>query len=160
MVKRKPRAPHRGPLRKSERIKAGDLHQEPSASGTGPALVKTPSGDSSVPAFRSPLPRLRVGSELITRHGAVFRIREAVILVSERGALSHSVVVERVRDGRLALYLLTIGVLANLTRGATHKPSASAVIDWERTPRRPMAHLRGTNAMHSSLSKLRPIGQR
>jgi len=80
--------------------------------------------------YCSPLPRLRIGSSLTTRRGTVFRVREAVVLVADNGAESPSVIVERFRDGQVTEFLLTVGILANLTRGAMHRPGAGCLIDW------------------------------
>ena len=86
--------------------------------------------------FRSPIPRLRIGSELTTCKGVVFRVREAVVLVAENGGESPAVLVERVRAGVVAELLVTIGVLANMARGATHRRGAGTLIDWSQTVRR------------------------
>ncbi len=80
--------------------------------------------------YRSPLPRLRIGSSLTTRRGTIFRVREAMVLVAENGGESPSVIVERFRDGQVTEFLLTVGILANLTRGAMHRPGAGRLIDW------------------------------
>jgi len=85
--------------------------------------------------FISPLPRLRIGSTLTTRRGVTFRVRDAVVMVAQSGGESPSVRVERVRDGRSVDLFLTVGILANLTRGATHHPGTGRRIDWARAPR-------------------------
>lgn len=85
--------------------------------------------------YRSPLPRLRIGSSLATRRGTVFRVREAMVLVADSGAESPSVIVERFRDGQVTEFLLTVGILANLTRGAMHRPGAGCLIDWRQALR-------------------------
>ena len=88
--------------------------------------------------FLSPLPRLRIGSTLITRRGVEFRVREAIVMVAQSGGESPSVLVERICDGKHAQLFMTVGILANLTRGATHNPGAGARIDWTQAPRRPL----------------------
>ena len=56
--------------------------------------------------------------------------RSAGALVAQSGAESPSVIVERFRDGQVTELLLTVGILANLTRGAMHRPGAGCLIDW------------------------------
>jgi len=90
------------------------------------------------PPYRSPLPRLRVGSALVTRRGIVFRVRQAIVLVAESGAESPSLVVIREQNGETTELLLTVGILANLTRGAAHKPGGQGPLDWASVPRRPL----------------------
>ena len=86
--------------------------------------------------YRSLVPPLRIGSQLITRKGIVFTIREAVVLVAENGGESLTVVVERVRAGQSAELLMTLGALANMTRGATFRRGRGTLIDWTRAERR------------------------
>jgi len=86
--------------------------------------------------FVSPLPRLRIGSTLVTRRGVLFRVREAVVMVAQNGGESPSLVVNRIRDGQSVELFMTVGILANLTRGGTHNPGAGKRIDWTRAPRR------------------------
>jgi hypothetical protein len=50
--------------------------------------------------FLSPIPRLRIGSTLLTRGGVLFRVREAVVMVAQSGGESPSLVVDRIREGR------------------------------------------------------------
>ena len=78
--------------------------------------------------YCSPLPRLRIGSSLTTRRGTVFRVREAMVLVADRGAESPSVFVARFRDGQVTVFLPMIGMLANPTRGATHRQRIGCLI--------------------------------
>jgi len=85
-----------------------------------------------------PLPRLRIGSVMTTRRGIEFRVREAVVMVAESGGESPSVFVERVQDGQTTELFLTVGMFANMTRGAKHKPGSGPRIDWSRAPRRPL----------------------
>jgi len=95
--------------------------------------------DSEARPFLSPLPRLRIGSTLITRRGVQFRVREAVVMVAQSGGESPSLTVERIRDGESARVLfLSVGILANLTRGASHNPGTGVPIDWAKVPRRPL----------------------
>ena len=93
---------------------------------------------------RSPIPRLRIGSELITRKGVVFRVREAIVLVAENGGESPSVVVERIREGEVVELLVTVGVLANMARGATHRRGEGTLIDWSQALRRPFCDVCGS----------------
>ena len=92
--------------------------------------------DSKPRAFYSPIPRLRIGSTLRTSRGVIFRVREAVVLVAQSGGESPSLTVERIRDGRSVDFFMTVGKLANLTRGAIHNPGTGLRIDWAQTPRR------------------------
>jgi hypothetical protein len=94
--------------------------------------------DAKPRPFLSPIPRLRIGSTLVTRGGVQFRVREAVVMVAQSGGESPSLVVERIREGRTDLLFITVGILANLTRGATHNPGAGVRIDWAQAPRRPL----------------------
>lgn len=87
--------------------------------------------------FISPLPRLRIGSTLVTRRGVIFKVHEAIVVVADSGGESLSVRVERVRDGRTVELFMTVGILANMTRGATHHPGTGARIDWSQVCRRP-----------------------
>jgi hypothetical protein len=59
-------------------------------------------------------------------------------MVARSGGESPSVVVERTRDGQTVELFLTVGILANLTRGATHKPGSGTRVDWAQVPRRPL----------------------
>jgi hypothetical protein len=86
--------------------------------------------------YRLPLPKLRIGSELITRTGVVFKVLEAVVLVADGGGESHIVVVERIRTGQVAQLMMTVGALANLTRGATLRRGRGLLIDWAKVARR------------------------
>jgi hypothetical protein len=95
-----------------------------------PSQMMAARGGGEARPYRSPLPRLRIGSSLTTRRGTVFRVREAMVLVAENGGESPSVIVERFRDGQVTEFLLTVGILANLTRGAMHRPGAGCLIDW------------------------------
>jgi hypothetical protein len=89
-------------------------------------------------SFLSPLPNLRVGSQLKTRRGVEFWVREAVVMVAQTGGESPSVLIERIHDGRKTELFLTVGMFANLTRGAMHRPGPGPRIDWLRVPRRPL----------------------
>jgi hypothetical protein len=73
-----------------------------------------------------------------TRRGIEFRVREAVVMVAESGGESPSVVVERVQDGQTTELFLTVGMFANLTRGAMHRPGSGPRINWPQVPRRPL----------------------
>lgn len=75
---------------------------------------------------------------MTTRRGIEFWVREAVVMVAESGGESPSVLVERVQEGRTTVLFLTVGMLANLTRGAMHRPGSGPRIDWSRVPRRPL----------------------
>jgi hypothetical protein len=88
--------------------------------------------------FVSPIPRLRIGSTLVTRRGVLFQIREAVVVVAQNGGESPSLVVNRIRDGQTVELFMAVGILANLTRSATHNPGAGERIDWAQVPRRPL----------------------
>jgi hypothetical protein len=95
--------------------------------------------DSKPRPFHSPIPRLRIGSTLVTRRGVQFRIREAVVMVAQGGGESPSLTVERIRVGQSAqVIFMSVGILANLTRSATHNPGTGIVIDWATVPRRPL----------------------
>lgn len=87
--------------------------------------------------YISPIPRLRIGSTLTTRRGVIFRVRDAVVVVADTGGESPSVLVERIRDGRRADLFMTVGILANMTRGAMHHPGTGARIDWTQARRSP-----------------------
>jgi hypothetical protein len=88
--------------------------------------------------FLSPIPRLRIGSTLVTRQGVQFRVREAIVMVAQSGGESPSLVVDRIRDGQSEKLFLTVGILANRTRGAIHNPGTGVRIDWAQAPRRPL----------------------
>ena len=98
--------------------------------------------DSQPRPFHSPIPRLRIGSALTTRCGIVFRVREAVVMVAQNGGESPSLIVDRILDGRSDELLLTVGILANMTRGAIHRPGPGIRVDWAQAPRRPLADFR------------------
>jgi hypothetical protein len=85
-----------------------------------------------------PFPGLRIGSIMTTRRGIEFRVREAVVMVAESGGESPSVYVERIQDGQTTELFLTVGMFANLARGAMHRPGSGPRIDWSRAPRRPL----------------------
>jgi len=105
--------------------------------------------------FLSPLPRLRIGSTLITRRGVEFRVREAVVMVARSGGESPSVLVERICDGKQAQLILRVGILANLTRSATHRPGTGIRIDWTHAPRRAL-----TDAPHEGVVMLPAVVRR
>jgi hypothetical protein len=84
----------------------------------------------------TPLPGLRLGSVLTTRGGVQFVVREAAVMVAEGGGESPSLAVERIRSGKTTMLFLTVGMLANLTRGAMHRRGSGAVIDWATVDRR------------------------
>jgi hypothetical protein len=86
--------------------------------------------------YLSPLPRLRVGSTFVTRSGIRFRVCDAVVVVAPSGGESPSVWVERTKDSPCLLLFMTVGILANLVRGAAHRPGPGARIDWAQIPRR------------------------
>lgn len=88
--------------------------------------------------FISPIPRLRIGSTLITRRGVLFRVREAVVMAAQNGGESPSLLVDRIRDGQSVELFMTVGILANLTRGGIHTPGGGKRIDWTHAPRRPL----------------------
>jgi hypothetical protein len=73
---------------------------------------------------------------LTTRGGIQFIVRDAVIMVAQTGGESPSVRVEGIRGGKSTTLLLTVGMLANLTRGAMHRRGSGAVIDWSTVSRR------------------------
>jgi hypothetical protein len=75
---------------------------------------------------------------MVTRRGVLFRVREAVVMVAASGGESPSLVVERIRDGQSVELFMTVGILANLTRGATHNPGTGVRVDWAQVPRRPL----------------------
>jgi hypothetical protein len=107
--------------------------------------------DSKTRPFLCPIPRLRIGSTLVTRRGIQFRVQEAVVMVAQSGGESPSLTVERIRDGESAQVLfLTVGILANLTRGAIHNPGTGVRIDWAKAPRRPLI------GNHRTVESLRP----
>jgi hypothetical protein len=108
--------------------------------------------DSKPRPFLSPIPRLRIGSTLVTQRGVLFRVREAVVMVAQSGGESPSLVVDRIRDGQSVELFMTVGILANLTRGATHSPGTGVRIDWARAPRRPLIN------GHCSVAQRPPSG--
>jgi len=114
-----------------------------------------PSPSGPLP-YRSVLPRLRIGSELTTRKGMVFRIIEPLVLVAESGAESHSVIVDRTAGQKRAVLVLTVGMLANLTRGATHKPGAGPLIDWSEVARRRQVDVKRTGVHQPTLVRRGP----
>jgi hypothetical protein len=89
--------------------------------------------------FGVPLPNLKFGSLLRTRRGVEFWVRDAVVLVAESGGESPCLHVERIHEGQRKEMFLTIGMLANLTRGAMHKPGSGKLIHWTEIPRRPLS---------------------
>ena len=107
--------------------------------------------------FLSPIPRLRIGSTLLTRGGVLFRVREAVVMVAQSGGESPSLVVDRIREGRADQLTITVGMLANRTRGATHNPGTGVRIDWAEAPRRPLIEAHGPGApMPTGVPRRRP----
>src|SRR5258708_12618512 len=88
--------------------------------------------------FLSPLPTLKIGSVLTTRRGIEFWVREAVVMVAQSGGESPFVIIDRIHDGQKAELFLTVGMLANLTRGAMHPPGSGPPIYWMRSPRTPL----------------------
>ena len=98
---------------------------------------------------RSPLSRLRIGSEFTTRKGGIYRIQAAVILVSASGAESPSVVAERIVTGRSTVTVLTVGMFCHQTRGAAHKPGVGARVDWAQVTRQPHDSIRGPGVLPS-----------
>jgi hypothetical protein len=92
--------------------------------------------------FPSPITRLRIGSELITSKSGVFRVREAFVLVAENGGESHSMVVGRVRDDQVAKLLITVGMFANMIRGATHRREQGCSLTGRRFPAVDIADVR------------------
>jgi hypothetical protein len=96
--------------------------------------IKSP----SLPRPLCPLPRLRIGSVMTTRRGIEFWVREAVVMVAESGGESPSLLVQRIHDEQSTEMFLTVGMLANLTRGAKHKPGSGPRIDWTQVARRPL----------------------
>ena len=70
--------------------------------------------------------------------GVRFRVREAVVLAAQSGGESPWLVVDRIQHGQCAQEFMSVGILANLTRGATHNPGTGARIDWAQAPRRPL----------------------
>lgn len=99
---------------------------------------KTQPAECNPRPFISPIPRLRIGSTLVTRRGVRFRVREAVVMVAQSGGESPSVLVERIRGDQRVELFMTVGILANLTRGAIHNPGKGVRIDWAQAPRRPL----------------------
>lgn len=96
------------------------------------------SGENSLGAARrfiSPLPRLRIGSVFVTRSGIQFRVCETIVVVAPSGGESPSVWVERTKASRLDLLFMTVGMLANIVRGAAHQPGTETRIDWAQVPR-------------------------
>jgi hypothetical protein len=85
--------------------------------------------------FLCPLPRLRIGSQFSTRRGITFVVREAIVMVADSGGESPSLLLERVQGGQRTEMFLTVGMLANMTRGALHKPGAGPRIHWPQVPR-------------------------
>jgi len=107
---------------------------------------------SGVPAAdpglrRSPLSRLRIGSEFTTRKGALYRVQAAVILVSASGAESPSIVAERIVTGRSTVTVLTIGMFCHQIRGAAHKPGPGPRVDWAQATRQPHDSIRGPGVL-------------
>jgi hypothetical protein len=86
-------------------------------------------------SLRHPLPRLRIGSRLVTQKGVIFTVCDALVLVAENNAESLVVIVERTNGIQVTQLLLTIGKLGNMTRGAIHTPGSGTRIDWARVPR-------------------------
>jgi hypothetical protein len=118
-------------------ISRNDSRPHSDADNEMPMLDEKNLGSESMRhTFRSPLPQLRIGSELTTRKGVVFKVCEAVVLVANNGGESHTVRIERTRDGQVAEFVMTVGALANMTRGAALRRGRGAVIDWARTVRR------------------------
>ena len=97
--------------------------EEPAASPTSPK------------PFLCPLPRLTIGSQFTTRRGITFIVREAIVMVAESGGESPSLLIERIQGGQRSEIFVTVGMLANLTRGARHKPGSAERVDWLQVPR-------------------------
>lgn len=76
--------------------------------------------------------RLRVGSVLITRTGASYRVIEPVVQVAPNGGLVRALTLEKTaRGGSPQSVLMPLGILANLMRwGGRHRPGPGAAIDW------------------------------
>jgi hypothetical protein len=66
-------------------------------------------------------------------------------MVAQSGGESPSLVVDRIREGRADQLTITVGMLANCTRGATHNPGTGVRIDWAEAPRRPLIEAHGPN---------------
>lgn len=94
---------------------------------------------------------MRVGSEFTTRKGAVIRVQGLVVLVSQSGAESPSVIVERNVLGKSTVTTLTVGIFFNHVRGAMHKPGTGARVDWSQVPRRPHGEVRGPGVLRPLL---------
>jgi hypothetical protein len=86
-------------------------------------------------AYVSPLPRLRIGSTLVTKKGVTFIVRDAVVVVASNGGESPSLVLERAYEGRSAEVFMTLGIFANMVRGSMHRPGLGVRIDWARARR-------------------------
>jgi hypothetical protein len=89
-----------------------------------------------VRSYVCPLPNLRIGSQLVTRRGVTYKVLDAMVVVASNGGESPSLVVERLRDGRNAELFLTVGILANMARGAMHRPGDGERIDWTEVRRK------------------------
>ena len=93
---------------------------------------------------------------------------QAVVRVSGKEAASPYVLVERTKDGRCVLVLLTIGILVNQVRGSLHTPGMGHVIDWASVERQPQIRsglaaiyspsLLGRTDQNGSSRRLRPAG--
>jgi hypothetical protein len=117
-----------------------DASSVPESSVVPPALA-------SPSQRRSPLSRLRVGSEFTTRKGAVIRVQDVVVLVSSSGSESPSVIVERIVGAKSGVAVLTVGIFANQIRSATHKPGTGPRVDWAQVPRRPHGEIPGPGVL-------------
>jgi hypothetical protein len=73
---------------------------------------------------------------LITRKGIVFTALEAVVAVAKNGSESPLVIVERARGGETTQLIMTVGMLAILTRGAKLRRGNGAPINWAQAERR------------------------
>ena len=98
----------------------------------------------------TPLPSLRLGSVLVSRGGVHYSVQGALVLIGERGGESMAVLVERRRELKVESFYVTLGMLANMARGAVHMRGPGPRIDWASVPRRALSEFSSV-APHSSL---------
>ena len=76
--------------------------------------------------------RLRVGSVLSTRRGAIYRVVEPFAQRARNGVVVLALVLLKTAQGQSPqTVLMPLGLLTNLLRrGVRHKPGKGAAIDW------------------------------
>ena len=83
-------------------------------------VIPCPGYSSARPCGRSRLPDPRFGSQLTARKGVIYRVIEALVMVSSKEAESPSLVVQGIVADKSSVLLVTVGIFAKHTRRAKH----------------------------------------